>query len=85
MLVADDSARVLDLLMPRVTGFDVLRTLRREERIKDTAVVAMSSVYSDRIMGFLQELGAAGFVDKRQSLDSLAFRVRQIIEPGAAE
>lgn len=76
---------VLDLLMPRVTGFDVLRTLRREERIKDTAVVAMSSVYSDRIMGFLQELGAEGFVDKRQSLDSLAFRVRQIIEPGGVE
>lgn len=76
---------VLDLLMPRVTGFDVLRTLRSEERIKNTAVVAMSSVYSDRILDFLQELGAAGFVDKRQSLDSLAFRVKRIIEPGVRD
>jgi CheY-like chemotaxis protein len=34
---------VLDLLMPRMTGFDVLREIRQDERVKDTTVLAISS------------------------------------------
>jgi CheY-like chemotaxis protein len=66
---------VLDLLMPRMTGFDVLREIRQDERVKDTIVLAISSVYKDNILDFLHQLGAQGFLDKAQLEESLAFRV----------
>ncbi|HJQ99926.1 MAG TPA: response regulator [Candidatus Polarisedimenticolaceae bacterium] len=73
---------ILDLLMPRMTGFDVLREVRADERIKDTVVLAISSVYKDNILSFLHQLGAQGFLDKSQIEESLAFRVQGLMAPG---
>ena len=70
---------VLDLLMPRMTGFDVLREIRQDPRLKDTKVLAMSGVYKDNVLEFLQQLGAEGFLDKDRIQDTLAFRVEQIL------
>ena len=73
---------ILDLLMPRMTGFDVLREVRADERIRDTVVLAISSVYKDNILSFLHQLGAQGFLDKAQIEESLAFRVAGLMAPG---
>jgi CheY-like chemotaxis protein len=72
---------VLDLLMPRMTGFDVLREIRQDERVKDTIVLAISSVYKDNILDFLHQLGAQGFLDKTQIQEALAFRVASLLAP----
>ena len=71
---------VLDLLMPRMTGFDVLREIRKDERIKDTRVLAVSGVYKENILEFLQQLGALGFIEKANLKDSLVFRVKTLFE-----
>jgi CheY-like chemotaxis protein len=71
---------VLDLLMPRMTGFDVLRELRQDDRIKDTPVLAMSGVYKDNIVEFLQQIGASGFLDKHQIDEALVFRVQALLD-----
>ena len=76
-------AVVLDLLMPRMTGFDVLREVRQDERLKDTIVLAISSVYKDNILDFLHQLGAQGFLDKAQIGEALAFRVANLLSPPA--
>lgn len=70
---------VLDLLMPRLTGFDVLREMRREERIAGIPVIAFSGVYRDGIGEFLQRLGAAEFVEKSRMEELLVDRVRRIL------
>ena len=75
---------VLDLLMPRMTGFDVLREVRQDERVKDTLVLAISSVYKDNILDFLHQLGAQGFLDKAQIQEALAFRVNGLLNPAPA-
>jgi CheY-like chemotaxis protein len=72
---------VLDLLMPRMTGFDVLRELRQDERVKDTIVLAISSVYKDNILEFLHQIGAQGFLDKTQIGEALVFRVAGLLAP----
>lgn len=73
---------VLDLLMPRMTGFDVLREVRQDERIKDTPVVALSGVYKDNVVDFLHHLGAKGFLDKGQIREALVFRAQQLLASG---
>jgi CheY-like chemotaxis protein len=70
---------VLDLLMPRMTGFDVLREIRQDQRVKDTIVLAISSVYKDNILEFLHQLGAQGYLDKGQIGEALAFRVAGLL------
>jgi two-component system chemotaxis sensor kinase CheA len=72
---------VLDLLMPSLTGFDVLRAVLEDERLKGTPVLTMSGVYKDNVVGFLQQLGVRGFLDKQQLAETLVFRVRQVLEP----
>jgi len=74
---------VLDLLMPSMTGFDVLRAVLEDERLKTTPVLTMSGVYKDNVVEFLQQLGIEGFVDKEQLNETLVFRVSQLLEPQA--
>lgn len=94
VLLADDGAEalrlireqhpdlvVLDLLMPSMTGFDVLRAVLQDDRLKDTPVLTMSGVYKDNVVGFLRQLGVRGFLDKEQLGETLLFRVRQVLEP----
>ena len=70
---------LLDLLLPRMTGFEVLREIRRDDRIKDTPVVAMSGVYKDKILAFLRRQKAQGFLDKGQIRDQLVFRAQRVL------
>ena len=70
---------LLDLVMPRLTGFEVLREMRRDERVRHIPVLAMSGVYKENILGWLQSMGASGFLDKDNVRDSLVFRVHTAI------
>ena len=70
---------LLDLLMPKMTGFDVLREIKRSGRVKETPILVMSGVFKKDVLDFLQAAGVAGFLDKEQIKDSLLFRVQQIL------
>src|SRR5213594_1466655 len=70
---------LLDLLMPKMTGFDVLREIKRSGRVKQTPVLVMSGVFKKDVLDFLRAVGVAGFLDKDQIKDSLLLRVQQIL------
>lgn len=72
---------LLDLLMPKKTGFDVLREVRRDRRVRDIPVLVMSGVYKEDILSFLQQLGARGFIDKETLEDNLVFRINTVLPP----
>jgi twitching motility two-component system response regulator PilG len=70
---------LLDLLMPKMTGFDVLREIKKAGRLKATPILIMSGVFKKDVLDFLQASGVSGFVDKEQIQDSLLFRVQQLL------
>ena len=70
---------LLDLLMPKMTGFDVLREIKKIGRVKQTPVLVMSGVFKKDVLDFLRAVGVAGFLDKDQIKDSLLLRVQQIL------
>jgi len=72
---------LLDLLMPKMTGFDVLREIKKTARIKETPILIMSGVFKKDVLDFLQASGVTGFIDKERIKDSLLFRVQQILSP----
>ena len=67
---------VLDILMPRLSGTDVCRTLRAESDIPILLLTAKDSEL-DRVLGL--ELGADDYVTKPFSMAELVSRVRALL------
>ena len=70
---------LLDIVMPKRNGYDVLRGIRKDPRTKDTPVVFVSSKNqeSDRVWGKKQ--GAVEYLPKPFTPDQLLGVVRQFI------
>jgi twitching motility two-component system response regulator PilH len=70
---------LLDIVMPKRNGYDILRGLRRDERTKQTRVVVVSSKNqeSDRAWGLRQ--GADDYLPKPFSADQLLTTIRRFV------
>ena len=71
---------LLDIVMPKRNGYEVLRGIRRDPRTKDTPVVFVSSKNqeSDRLWG--QRQGAADYLAKPFTAEQLLGVVRQFVK-----
>lgn len=65
---------ILDVMLPRVNGFEILRQLRREGRQMPIIVLSARTSEIDKVMGL--ELGAEDYVAKPFGLAELLARVR---------
>ncbi|MDQ2865266.1 MAG: response regulator transcription factor [Candidatus Eremiobacteraeota bacterium] len=68
---------VLDVGLPGMDGFDVIRTLRREERSVPIVMLTARTEEIDRVIGF--ELGADDYICKPFSPRELVARVRAVL------
>ena len=70
---------LLDIVMPKRNGFEALRGVRRDERIKQARVIVVSSKNqeSDRIWGMRQ--GADEYLAKPFTADQLLAIVRRFL------
>jgi two-component system alkaline phosphatase synthesis response regulator PhoP len=71
---------ILDVGLPMVDGFDVVRTLRREGRAHPVLILTARSEEVDRVIGL--ELGADDYVTKPFSPRELIARVRALARRG---
>jgi two-component system phosphate regulon response regulator PhoB len=79
---------VLDLMLPGMSGFDVLEQLRLDESMRDIAVIMLTARREepDRIRGL--SLGADDYLTKPFSMSELIARIRAVlrrIRPGLAD
>jgi two-component system, OmpR family, alkaline phosphatase synthesis response regulator PhoP len=68
---------ILDLMLPEVDGYTVLRTLREEGNTTPVLVLTARGEEADRVFGF--RLGADDYVTKPFSLSELMERVKAIL------
>ncbi len=75
---------VLDLMLPGVSGFDVLQQLRESKETRDVAVIMLTARKEepDRIRGL--SLGADDYLTKPFSPQELVLRARAILRRAAA-
>lgn len=74
-------AILLDLLLPHMTGFDVIKEMRGMENTKKTPILAVSGVFrQDAQIQYLREVGANGFVSKDQTPKEIAARVDRLFQ-----
>jgi predicted Zn finger-like uncharacterized protein len=71
---------ILDLQLPGMSGFDVLKVIRDSESSKNLPVLAMSAVYTDSsdIMD-LEDIGADDYIGKKFKVEHLLRRVRNLL------
>ncbi len=68
---------LLDLRMPKKSGFDVLKDMKKDRASRNIPVLAMSAVYRDPSnIRILRELGASGFINKDNFADTVLERVK---------
>jgi CheY-like chemotaxis protein len=93
VLAADDGERavalaraerpdliLLDVVMPRVDGFEALRRLKSDAATRDIPVLVLSNLGSARDVESAHAAGAAGFLMKASlSLADLVAQVRQAL------
>ena len=72
---------LLDLLMPKVTGIEVLRALRADEATKSIPVLILSNSSREQDVEELKELGVTDYLVKANpSLQELGDRVARLLE-----
>jgi two-component system phosphate regulon response regulator PhoB len=71
---------ILDLMLPEIGGFEVLKAIKRSEKTSNSRVIILTARKDevDRILGF--ELGADDFVVKPFSPRELMLRVRSVLQ-----
>lgn len=70
---------ILDIMMPEVSGIDMLEFMRRRGDLKDIPVVMLSSETTDIQVDEAMGLGADGFIFKPVTIDELEVALQKAI------
>lgn len=70
---------VLDVMLPKRSGFDVLKQLRSEGQTKDLPVLILTAKGQQQDRRIAEELGADGFVTKPYSNAEVVGAVRRLL------
>lgn len=74
---------LLDLLMPKVTGLEVLRSLRSRPETRALRVLILSNSSREQDLEEIKQLGVAGYYVKSDlSLRELGDRVERLLQEG---
>ncbi|MFQ5899414.1 MAG: response regulator [Candidatus Methylomirabilia bacterium] len=72
---------LLDLLMPKIAGIEVLRVLKAEEETRAIPVLVLSNSSRENDVQEVKHLGSVGYLVKANlSLQELGDRVAQLLE-----
>lgn len=72
----------LDIVLPGMSGFAVLRSLRRDTRTRTTPIVMMSGNQQATEQFYVQRFGADGFVKKPFGRDEVFQAIRSLVQAG---
>lgn len=77
---------ILDLILPGVDGFRVLRNIRQDEKLFSTKIIAISGFDSaENQERILQSGGADGFISKPVDLKQLRVQIENLLSESSAK
>ncbi len=72
---------LLDLLLPKMTGFDVLKEVRQGKQGKDLPILVVTNVFKDAAqIEQVKRLGANGYISKDLNAQEIVDRIKRTIE-----
>ena len=82
-LATDYDLLVVDVMLPSMSGLDVLKNLRRERIQTPVLILSAQSQIDQRVKGL--DAGADDYLTKPFAIDELLARVRALLRRGATE
>lgn len=70
---------ITDLMMPFVSGLEVVSHIKNNPMIKDTPVIILSSIGLERVIMEAFELGVDDFITKPFNLGELVIRIKKFV------
>lgn len=74
---------LLDIMMPGMSGYDVLEEMLGDEKLKNIPVILVTARNQMEEESRAKELGAADFFEKPLKLDQLITRVKELVQEPA--
>ena len=71
---------ILDMILPMMDGFQVLRHIRSNHKTKYTPVIPYTTLKQEHLILRLFQLRISGFIDKRASPKEIALKVKNALE-----
>ncbi|HBH48601.1 MAG TPA: hypothetical protein DDX98_08170 [Bacteroidales bacterium] len=71
---------LLDLLMPKISGFDFLEEIRKNEKTVNTPVIVVSALTDEENIEKIMNMGAIDFVKKPIDLQYLVDKVESVLQ-----
>ena len=71
---------VLDIVMPRYNGMELLKVLKNDERHKKIPVVMLTALSEMKKITECLEMGAVGYITKDSSTEDIAHKLNLILE-----
>lgn len=71
---------ITDIMMPFVSGLEVVSYIKTNPLIKDTPVIVLSSIGLERVVTEAFELGGDDFITKPFNLGELIIRVKKFVK-----
>ncbi len=68
---------LLDLLLPKVSGFEVCKTLKQDNSTRHIPVIILSTMYNDENIEKMKMLGAVNFMKKPYRLEELLEEIKK--------
>jgi DNA-binding response OmpR family regulator len=76
---------VLDLILPKVHGLEVLKTLKKNPERQSTPVLVLTNLSDPEMVGSILEAGGTDYLVKAdQSLDAIAKKIKEMLAGGSA-
>lgn len=71
---------LLDLLIPKISGFDFFEQLRKDEKTKNIPVIVISALSDKESETKAMEMGAMDFINKPVDIQYLIQRVEAVLQ-----
>jgi len=71
---------LLDLMIPKITGYEICKTLKSNERYKDIPVIIVTARTQEKDMNLAKELCVGACITKPYEPQVLLSKIREILE-----
>ncbi|MCX5693452.1 MAG: ATP-binding protein [Candidatus Omnitrophica bacterium] len=71
---------LLDLMMPKVDGFEVSKRLKKDPDTRHIPIVVFSALANKNTKESIEQLGAAGFIEKPFEPEDLLIKIEKVLE-----
>lgn len=72
---------LLDLILPKIDGFEILKRIKEDEKLKKIPIIIFSNLSDSKDIDRAKELGATDFMVKSNfTLDELAKHINKVLK-----